>query len=114
MTAMSEEKNTSELAFGPIYAMTDIYRLEQAIRSWDVTRRITMCFATQSRDAVSAVLRSINSSDDGQEVIELLEGVRGLIEHYRELTTLFEAVEARMFISAHDVFGIPLSDTEPN
>jgi len=38
----------------------------------------------------------------------MLDGLRGLIEHYQRSTELFSAVEARLFVAAQDAFDIPL------
>lgn len=110
MTATLQDNDTPDLGFEPLYSMTEVYRLEKVAKEWGVTRRIVTCFATQSRETLTETLRRINPSDGGDEVADLLESIRGLIEFSGNLIKLYEAVEARILIAAHDAFDVPWDD----
>ena len=55
---------------------------------------------------IADVVRNF-ATDDEEALFEMLDGVRGLIEHYQHSIRLFSAVEARLIVAAHDAFHMP-------
>ena len=46
-------------------------------------------------------------ADDEDALFEMLDGIQGLIEHNPSSVDLSSAVDARLFVAAHDAFDKP-------
>lgn len=98
--------NENGLNFDAACDPGQVSELEKAACRWGVNRRIAFVIAAKSRSELTEVVRNL-AADDEDALFELLDGIRGLIQHYKSSVELFSAVEARLFVAAHDAFDIP-------
>ena len=105
MSIDTQAGNENGLNFDPVCDPAQVPELEKAAHRWGVNRRIAFVIAAKSRSELTDVIRSLAADEDA--LFEMLDGIRGLIEHYKSSVDLFSAVEARLFVAAYDAFDIP-------
>lgn len=92
--------------FFSVCSVDQVDDLEKEANGWGVNRRIAFAIAAKNRFELTEAVRSLAKTDE-DAFCEMLDGVRGLIEHYQRSLELFAAVEARLFVAAHDAFDMP-------
>lgn len=101
-----QPENRNELDFHAICKPAEVAELENAARDWGVNRRIAFVIASKSRSELTEVVRNL-AADNEEALFEMLDGMRGLIDHYKSCLDVFSAVEARILVAASDAFDIP-------
>lgn len=101
-----QPENGKELDFHAICKPAEVAKFEDAARDWGVNRRVAFVIASKSRWELTEVVRNL-AADNEEALFEMLDGIRGLIEHYKSCLDMFSAVEARILVAASDAFDIP-------
>lgn len=107
MTIDTQMDDSKVLDFDPAFDPSAVAEIEKTAQGCGVDRRIAFIVATKSRSELVEALRGLVATDE-EALFEMLDGIRGLIEHYECSTKLFSAVEARLFVAAHAAFDISL------
>lgn len=107
MSIDTQAGNENGSDFDPVCDPEQVTELEKAAHRWGVSRRIAFVIAAKSRSELTDVVRNL-AADDEDALFEMLNEIRGLIEHYKSSLDLFSAVKARLFVAVHDAFDIPL------
>jgi hypothetical protein len=107
MSIDTQTDSGNSFDFDPACDPEHVADLENAAQEWGVNRRIAFVLAAKSRSELTDVARSVATNDEAA-LFEMLDGIRGLIEHYQSSAELFSAVEARLLVAARDAFDVPL------